>query len=187
MLGVQEELELRRGSSFGILRIFSWQWVHWSREHLFWDVLAFAVLAPLCELRNRTETALCLLLATFTVTAAVSLHHPELARFRGLSGLDSALFGLACAQMLREGAARRNRWRTGLALGWAVLFVGKTVTELVSGQAVFVQTEGMVPLAVAHLAGFGTGAAVVLGQLRGLQRGPLCRAKPPGTRIVILF
>jgi hypothetical protein len=84
----------------------------------------------------------------------------NLPTYRGLSGLDTALFALLSAATLRAAFHERN-WAlvvvvTGLLLGLA----GKTAFELVSGGTIFVRATEFQPVPLAHLIGAGVGAFV---------------------------
>jgi rhomboid family GlyGly-CTERM serine protease len=141
-------------------RILTCHWAHFSADHLMWDVGAFALLAALCERRNRAALIRCVVVSAILIPAAVWVFLPQLQSYRGLSGIDSALFVLLAVDLLR-GHARKSGQR-GVATGVGavlVLFVGKIAVELVSGQTVFVDSgaAGMVPVPLAHLAGAGAG------------------------------
>ena len=81
---------------------FLWHLTHWSGEHLVWDVLAFAAAGIVCELHSRKRLAACLLLAGPAVTLTVVIARPGLTEFRGLSGIDCALYALAACLVIRE-------------------------------------------------------------------------------------
>lgn len=143
-----------------VWRLVTGHWVHWSTDHLLWDLLAFAGLGAFCELRSRWRFLACLALAAPVIGLGVHLFQPHLATYRGLSGLDSALYVLAAGSILAEAWRLRQPWllaAAGLAL---ILFGAKTLFELASGGAVFMRAEGLdvVVVPLAHL----LGAAVVL-------------------------
>jgi rhomboid family GlyGly-CTERM serine protease len=136
-------------------RLFTGHWAHWSADHLLWDLLAFAGLGALCELRDRKSLVACLLVAAPAIGLAVHRLQPGLSFYRGLSGLDSALYVLLAASLLIEGW-RRRRTLASVAAGLAlVLFAAKVLFELGSGEAVFVQGEALdvVVVPLAHVVG----------------------------------
>lgn len=97
------------------------------------------------------------------LAVAVFLLQAGMALYRGLSGIDSALFGLAAVLLLREHARARNpkgAWVAGLfALGFAV----EIGYEFLSGGAVFMaETPGVVTVPLAHVIGAAIGIAVAL-------------------------
>jgi hypothetical protein len=81
---------------------------------------------------------------------------PALDRYRGLSGLDSALFVLLAVSLMRHGDSRRV-----FAGAWALVgFLAKLAWEGVTGGALFVHDPGLAAVPVAHLAGAMVGFAV---------------------------
>lgn len=126
-------------------RIATGHLTHWSVDHLLWDLLVFLALAVLLPPRRLWT----LMAATaVAVSLGVFLLHPEIAAYRGLSGLDSALF----AALALDLALHPRRLERGL--GWLALslFIGKIVAEILGGQALFA-TGPYVPLPVAHSLG----------------------------------
>jgi len=137
--------ELQRGGD--AWRIVTCHFTHFTHEQLAWDVLAFLVLGIACERRSRTAFHATLLASAIVIPLAVLAFDPRIETYRGLSGLDSALFALLVV-------STRNRF-----LGAA--FAAKIAFELATGGAVFVGDITVVP--VAHVAGAITGA--ISGQL----------------------
>jgi rhomboid family GlyGly-CTERM serine protease len=138
-------------------RIVSCHLTHFSLEHLFWDVLMFAVIGTLCERRSSRRFLACLAGAAVVIPAAVWLLQPGLEIYRGLSGLDSALFVLLGVQFLREQAAARHRTGVAAAVLLLLAFGAKITFESVTGAAVFVADDAMVPVPLAHVAGGSIG------------------------------
>jgi rhomboid family GlyGly-CTERM serine protease len=153
--GAAEALELERARVAGgeLWRLLSGHLVHYSREHLVLDALAFLALGLACERRAPRRTALALAAAALAIPLAVLTLQPELARYRGLSGLDSALFGLLLGLEARAGA--RRAWLAG------ALLAAKLGWELASGQALFVDSvaQDFVPVPLAHALGALLGLA----------------------------
>ncbi|MDY0168688.1 MAG: rhombosortase [Thermoguttaceae bacterium] len=144
-----------------IWRIVTCHLTHWSPDHLFWDVAVFACLAAVCLAESRRATWICLAVSAAAIPAAVWVLMPDMPTYRGLSGLDSALFALLTAMLIRRGAAGGN-WRpAAVAGGLAAAFVGKTLFELLTGSTMFVDsgTALMVPVPLAHIIGAMVGGA----------------------------
>jgi rhomboid family GlyGly-CTERM serine protease len=140
---------------------------HWSWNHLVWDLVAFVGLSFACLRVRPRRFIVCLGLSAIAIPIVVFVFHPELATYRGLSGIDSALFALFITGLWRVGSPG-PRFLNGarlLALVGAVLFLAKTVFEILSGQTLFVQSgeAGFVPVPSAHLAGFVAGLVAALG------------------------
>jgi len=142
-------------------RIVTCHVAHWSFDHLFWDVGSLLVLGAICELRDRRALMWCIGASAVAIPAAVWILMPDLETYRGLSGIDSALFVLLAVSMLRESLTDGDhRWA---ALCGAVLigFAGKIAYELLSGGTLFVDsaTSNMIPVPLAHVVGGIVGAA----------------------------
>lgn len=129
--------------------------LHWSVQHFVWDALAFVALGAACAKRDLAATVITLAAAIFVIPLAVTAFAPEVAVYRGLSGLDSALFALLLVQV-----------RSRLAWFCGVAFLGKIAFEVMTGAALFASNmgEGVVAVPVAHVAGalVGTITATLL-------------------------
>lgn len=140
-------------------RLVTGHWTHWSFDHLVWDLLVFAVLGAWCERQSRVRFVACLLGSALLISAAVWWLEPSLASYRGLSGLDSALFALVAVTRVRAAAAERAFGLIGLAAGLLMLFAAKLAFELATGACLFVDTanSGFTPVPLAHAVGGGVG------------------------------
>ena len=146
-------------------RILTGHLTHWNLDHLFWDAATFLLLGVACVWRSVGRTVATLLGATAAISASLLLFQPEMATYRGLSGLDSALFTLLAAMIWRE-SRRDGRWKLGaVALAAAAAFLAKAAYESATGTTLFVDSSaaGFIPLASAHLIGGAVGAFVGLG------------------------
>lgn len=169
--------ELRGPSTSGIevWRLVTGHWTHWSASHLAWNLASFLVLAVACELdracgrRRLLATIAC---AALDIPAALWLALPGMSRYRGLSGIASALFTLLAVSLLRDGMANGHRTRTLVGAGALIAFGSKIIFELATGNLLFVQpTAGelpFVPIPLAH----------AVGGLCGLVIGGLFRRHP---------
>ena len=72
-----------------------------------WDLGVFACLGYLCESRNRPLTYLTLAMSALLILAWC-VFQPGLDQYRGLSGLDTALFALLSTQLLLEKRRQRD-------------------------------------------------------------------------------
>lgn len=152
-----------------VWRLLTGHWTHWTVDHFLWDSLTFLLLAVLCEARISRRS----LLATIggsalAVSAGVWLGLPEIARYRGLSGVDSALFMLLAVTILRE--------TRSLLAGVAVAaFLAKAAWEVSTGSTLFTEAAGsFVPVPLAHLIGGAWG--LILGISGRTDRPPHPRA-----------
>lgn len=144
-------------------RIFTAHLTHFGEDHLRWDLLAFAVLGAWVERISRSAFLMTLALSAAAISLGVWIAQPQFVTYRGLSGIDSALFGFVLARLLVDGWRERHAARVaigGLALaGFAV----KSAFELATGGTVFVDPSDIfTPVPLAHLLGLAAGAAGAL-------------------------
>ncbi|MFQ5732226.1 MAG: rhombosortase [Planctomycetaceae bacterium] len=136
-------------------RLLTGHLTHWSWDHVFWDLAVFAVLGSLCERENRARFVACVAASAILISAGVWCVLPGLETYRGLSGIDSALFALLAGSVLRDAIAeRRWSWLVGTLLLLAG-FLGKTVFEIATGTTLFVDSAAanMLPIPLAHIIG----------------------------------
>jgi hypothetical protein len=132
---------------------------HWTYEQLAWDAIVFAGLGVAClrqqatTPRSRIAFHATLLASAIVVPVAVTLVSPQITEYRGLSGIDSALFALLLVQT-------RSRFTLPLAIG----FVAKLSYEHLTGGTVFANNLGddVVSVPAAHAAGACVGAIIGL-------------------------
>jgi len=136
-------------------RLLGGHWVHWSPSHLAWDLGTFVVLGSWCEGRGRGRFVACVVAAAVAIPIGVDWLCPQLERYGGLSGIDSALFMLMVCELL--GDALRARSRPSLVVSLVLLlgFAGKIAYEVASAQALFASDlgAGVVPVPWAHCVG----------------------------------
>ena len=140
---------------------------HWSWSHVVWDVLVFVVLGLWALGLSRRGFYWTLLLTALAIPVVVRFCLPSLSSYRGLSGLDSALFGLV-AGLLGIKALRQKRPGDLFVIGFfAIGFAAKTLFEIFFSQAFFAGgVDLMVPVPLAHAVGVLIGLTVgVLGLL----------------------
>lgn len=162
--GVASWLELDRAAVARgeVWRLLTGHWAHWTPDHFLWDSLAFLALAVLCE----TRVPRGLLLGTvagsaLAVSAGVWLALPGIAAYRGLSGIDSALFVLLALSL----SGKNPLARAALAA-----FLAKVVWEVSTGSTLFAEADGFVPVPLAHLIGGAWGLA--MSAIRSGRSGP---------------
>jgi rhomboid family GlyGly-CTERM serine protease len=168
--GAARWLEYDRAALAGgeVWRLVTGHFVHWSIEHLWWDLIAFAALGMLCERESRTRFLACVGGAALTVSLTLWWAMPGLERYRGLSGLGSALFVLLAVSLMRHGDSRRL-----VAGAWAlVAFLAKLAWEGATGGTLFVHDASLTAVPLAHLAGAIAGFGAGVPRLRQpLMRG----------------
>jgi rhomboid family GlyGly-CTERM serine protease len=114
---------------------------HWNFEHLQWDLLMFAVLGTICELRNPRQMRWCVAIAAAAVSALVFVAFPSVAAYRGLSGIDTALFTLLALALLKDARRDHHKFLAFTTTALLIGFIAKTSYEAVTGHAFFVNQD----------------------------------------------
>jgi rhomboid family GlyGly-CTERM serine protease len=161
-------LEYRRGGE--VWRILTGHWTHFTLRHMLFDVLPFIGVGIACERKGRGRFLLCVLLSALTIPLAIFLFQPAITVYRGLSGIDSAFFGLLAGLLLREGIRDQKRGIVAFVLSFLILFGAKIVYECLSSGAIFASDmgEGVVVVPLAHGVGFLIGTAMAWLEFRHL-------------------
>lgn len=136
-------------------------WTHWSTDHLIWDLLVFALFGALVERHSRRCFVGVVTGSALAISAAVWLFAPQFVHYRGLSGIDSALFAAFFAQLLRDAWRERSLLQAVVPALALLGFVGKSAYELTTGAMLFVaDTSAFTAVPLAHLIGAATGMAI---------------------------
>jgi rhomboid family GlyGly-CTERM serine protease len=165
--GAAERLEYDRDrlAAGELWRLATCHFTHWSPEHLFWDLGAVVLLAACCSRFGMQRLTAALCSADLAVSLAVWIALPSMSRYRGLSGLASALFALLAVSVWREA---REGGRPALAFAAAAALVGfviKLSWEMATTSPVFVGPgSGFVAVPLAHLVGAVCGGCCAPGQ-----------------------
>jgi rhomboid family GlyGly-CTERM serine protease len=151
-------------------RLASCHVTHWNAEHLQWDLLMFVVLGGLCELRSRRRMWNCVVAAAASVSILVFCLFPSMEMYRGLSGIDTALFTLLSVDLMCDALRERRKLFAFSIGGLLVGFIVKTAYEAVLGQALFVDQNlaGFELLVWDHIVAAVVGAVIAIGGLAGL-------------------
>lgn len=137
-------------------RLGTCQLSHFGAGHLAWNLGAFALLGAATVRHSRRAFVWCVGLGLALIPAVVVARHPELEQFRGLSGVDSALF----AYLTWVAIARSSGLRRGAALLAGALFTAKVGWEAAQGTALFARDASFVVVPAAHAAGALIGCLV---------------------------
>jgi rhomboid family GlyGly-CTERM serine protease len=158
--GLAEILEYDRAavSRSQIWRAATGQLVHWGFAMTALDLTVVAIAGACLEWRSRRIVGWTLALAIAIVGITVALGLPSLDRYRGSSGIGSALVVALLIDVIRRerGAAKR-----AVAAGIGVLYVAKLAWELATGAALPFGhlPPGIALVPQAHLAGTIAGLA----------------------------
>jgi rhomboid family GlyGly-CTERM serine protease len=140
-----------------IWRILTCHLTHWNASHILWDLIVFIALGIVCERADRTAYLRCIVLAAAAIGASLSILAPALTSYRGLSGIDAALFALLLIRLSRESG---NPW---IAATGFVLIAVKCAWEWRVGAMMFADgADVMIPVPAAHLVGAVCGAVAGL-------------------------
>lgn len=147
-----------------IWRLFTSHWTHWSAEHLFWDLAVFVVFF-LWSLRIHARYTWILLgSASLIIPCGIYWLLPGMSYYRGLSGLDTALFVFVVMHWMRIMKQRDDRAGRILILFTLAGLGLKIALEAITGEAVCVTNMAphvmVVPLA--HVIGVLIGLAAYL-------------------------
>jgi rhomboid family GlyGly-CTERM serine protease len=151
-------------------RVCTCHLLHWSSNHLLWDLAMFTTLGAIAEVNMSRHYRWTLFLSALLIPAGVMLRHPEMETYRGLSGIDTALFGLIVADLLARRLVECN-WKS--AFWFSLLLVGllaKMLAETLAGTNIFVSDTSFVPVPIAHLIGAVIGLMIGFGSYTMLPR-----------------
>jgi rhomboid family GlyGly-CTERM serine protease len=145
-----------------VWRLVTGHFTHRTFDHFFWDTVTFGFLAALCAIRSQKRFLATAGISTLLISATVWICHPEIHFYRGLSGIDSALFALLAVSILKESLAERDWPYLLLGCGLTAAFIGKTAFELVTGSTLFVDSQAVNTLCLVHVVGAVVGAGIGL-------------------------
>lgn len=136
-------------------RMFTCHWTHWNVEHIFWDVTAFVLLLSACLHANVKHTLMVLWFSLIAIPVCVWLFLPEIVQYRGLSGIDTALFQYIIIHTLKTRKPGASRIEVIAVYGLMAGFILKLSYELITGQTVFVKSmgENVTGVPLAHVIG----------------------------------
>ena len=139
---------------------------HWNYRHMVIDTLVFLALSYLCisfsfKSRYSIVQYFCyLLIPSILISIAVLVFNPEIKFYRGLSGIDWALYFILMVQLY---FAAHWIWKTG-AIIMFFLFSLMIIHQIISKHSLFVADmgEGIVTVPSAHIAGAISGIVCTL-------------------------
>ncbi len=145
-----------------VWRFITGNLVHWSPEHFALDVGVFLIVGCLYEPIVRRGYPWLMMAAALVVGGSLFLFQPDLATYRGLSGVDSGQFAAALGIESLIAWREKRRWLwVGPA---AAIFLAKIVFECGTGQ-MFFGTEALgdigLPVPLAHVAGIASVSVLV--------------------------
>jgi len=133
-----------------VWRLLTCQMVHWTARMAIADLAVLFALGLWLESGGRRRGLLFALgLGALLVAVGVQLLRPDLALYRGSSGLASALFVLTALEAMRPPARHAARLLAACAL---VLFAAKVAWETAGGRPLFagVLSDGVAAIPLVH-------------------------------------
>lgn len=137
-IGEMLQFDHTRIAAGEIWRLATCHLTHWNLEHIQWDLLMFVTVGAVCEIRNPRRMRLCVVAAAGSVSVVVFFGFPTIEAYRGLSGIDTALFALLAVDLLRDAWRQKNLIVATTAGFFLVGFAAKTAYEAIACQAFFV-------------------------------------------------
>ena len=153
----------RNGIEKGQLwRFLTAHWTHWSAGHLIWDTVMFLVLLAWTLRISPKQAGLTLGISSIGIPWAIYLFQPELACYRGLSGLDAALFAYGAMHLLKSVRRDGDRLELFLVISLMAGLGIKILFEAVTGNALFVtdMAHNVIVVPLAHILGAGVGCII---------------------------
>lgn len=144
------------------LRTLGCNWLHWSIDHLCWDLFMFYLVGSLCEQRNRSAFLAVTFASGLMIPITVMIYSPEFGSYRGLSGIDTALYALLGTLWFLDAIRERDRSASLVCFGLLVAMVLKIGYELISQQLLFVTDDSFTPAPTAHSSGAIIGILIAL-------------------------
>jgi hypothetical protein len=104
-------------------------------------------------------------ISSIAIPLGILILLPTMQIYRGLSGIDSALFTMLCVMLFRQAAEEHRNWLSLTMLLCLAGFIGKTAFECTTGRTLFVSSSSstrFVPVPLAHAIGAACGAAAAM-------------------------
>lgn len=163
-----------------VWRLATGSWVHFSRSHLLYDLLAFGIAGWAIERRGHPHFARLCALAALSIGLALLALEPDLAYYGGLSGVALAAVVYLALHGVRAGGPGRR-----LAAAVLGLVAGKLLLEVTTGRFALVAAgeTPFVQVPLGHIAGAAAAVAVFRAAIRRSDGGR-CSAPltPPSDR-----
>ena len=143
-------------------RLFTGHFVHYSESHLYWDVITFVVLGVLCCRQSLKSFFIIIITTPLIISLSLLYFMPQLMFYRGLSGIDTALYSFVIGKMIYEKFNAKKFIHGYSLLMLALLLMGKTVYEFATQSILFANADNFMPLPIAHLIGIFCGLITLL-------------------------
>jgi rhomboid family GlyGly-CTERM serine protease len=143
-------------------RLVTGHFAHWSFEHLTWSAIAFLVCDALAEAHSRWQWITTVAASALAISIGLVGLAPGLAYYRGLSGIDSALFVSVLVTLGRNARRARSVLALTIVCAASLGVAGKIIFELATGRDLFLQGDADVAIVMplAHVIGAVVGGIV---------------------------
>lgn len=165
--GIESMLTLTRESigEHQYTRIFTAHLVHWDLNHLIWDLIPFVVLGFVSVRMNPKLTFLNVGLSMLLISVGFIYFETDLNSYRGLSGIDSALFTSMVIYWAMICMQRKQFLISSLSVALLIGFIAKSMYEFATGNTLFADNSNGLYVAVASAHLIGGLVGVVTGML----------------------
>ena len=162
-LGVALQLDRAAVVDGEYWRLLTGHFAHWSASHFAWDTVAFLSCGAIVELHSRRRFVATIVGSALAVAVVVLAFAPDLGFYRGLSGIDSALFVVVIAILGQRAWAARSWLADAILVAAGFGFAAKTAAELVGGRGLFIHPDpDFVVMPMAHFVGAAVGIGIAL-------------------------
>ncbi len=161
-----EFLQYDRQSPLEFWRLYTAHFVHWDLNHLCWDLLLYISIGLLLIKEDPRVFGVNLFLSPILISMTLWIAEPEMLYYRGISGLDAALFTSLAILWINKG----DTVFIWLGILQLVLISSKILYELNTHETLFTDSQSYVVIPTAHLAGALSACIITL-----------CRLKKTGT------
>ena len=134
-------------------RIITGHFVHFSVEHLFWDVSMYIVLGTICCHKNWKLFVQASIISTVTISVELLLIETQFTHYRGLSGIDTALYSIIILDSIYKNFQDKYYLQSFSSFTLGGLLISKITYEFISNKAIFANSTSFVPLPSAHFIG----------------------------------
>ncbi|MEA2011905.1 MAG: rhombosortase [Verrucomicrobiota bacterium] len=135
-------------------RLITGHFTHFSVNHLVWDLVVFVSLGIACSVKDMKKFVTVVILSPLIISIIIWFVRPDIQFYRGLSGIDSALFTLFALNIMKE-SLKQGKKDFSFFMGIIMILsiTSKTIFEYISVETLFTSSANFIPLPLAHLAG----------------------------------
>jgi hypothetical protein len=118
------------------------------------------VLGIICCQRNSRTFTWGITLSALIISTAVLWCCPTLSSYRGLSGIDTAIYCWLALELCKDAVIEKNRFKITMYSLFIAGLIGKTLYEFATGSMLFSNPGDFIPVPLAHVAGIISGVLI---------------------------